>query len=101
MSEPSRRGFMLDQAERRQRPASIRPLTFDELTKPGPTFRNTQYLVPIESVQEGDDQVFAAGAKGAPQGEPVLELETVADYPALRSSVASATRRAGQPLPRI
>ena len=101
MSEPSRRGFMLDEAERRQRPASIRPLTFDELTKPGPTFRNTQYLVPIESVQEGDDQVFAARAKGAPQGEPVIDLDTLADYPTIRSIVASTTVRAGRPLPGI
>jgi len=50
----------LDDAERRQRPTSVRPLTFDDVATPGPTFRNTRHLVPIETVQHGDEQVFAA-----------------------------------------
>jgi hypothetical protein len=69
----TRRHDKLDDAERRQRPTTVRPLTFDDLATPGPTFRNTRHLVPIESVQPGDDRSFAA--PGARFGEPVIDLD--------------------------
>ena len=89
----------LDDAERRQRPTTVRPLTFDDLATPGPTFRNTRHLVPIESVQPADEQVFAA--RGARFGEPVIDLDPLSDNPTVRSIVTSTTVRARTSLPRI
>jgi hypothetical protein len=123
-SKESPRYDKLDDAERRQRPTTVRPLTFDDLATPGPTFRNSRHLVPIESVQPGDEQVFAArGARlrgsGAGHGvpttnqpgvrekpplrfaEPVIDLDLLSDNPTVRSIVASTTVRARTPLPRI
>jgi hypothetical protein len=65
-------------AERHERPTLVRPLTFDDLATPGPRFRNTRHLVPIESVSAGDEQVFAA--RGDRFGDPVIDLDMLTDF---------------------
>ena len=102
MSEDRDRGRFdaIDDADRLRRPAVVQRLTFDELALPGPAFRDTRHLVPIESVRAGDEQVFAArGQRGS--GEPVIDLDPLADHPSVRSVVASTTVRARRPLPQV
>jgi len=89
----------LDEGERRQRPATTRRLTFEELATPGPTFRDTRYLIPIECVESGDVQVFAARAVRL--GEATIDLDPLAALPTVRSIVASTTVQARTPLPHI
>jgi len=89
----------LDDAERQRRPAVIRRLTFEDLARPGAHIRDTSHLVPIESVQAGDEQVFAA--RGARIGEPTIDLDPLADYPSVRSVVASTEIRARRALPNV
>ena len=74
----------LDDADRRRRPETVRRLTFEELAAPGPTFRDTRYLVPIESVEAGDAQVLAA--RSARFGEPIIDLDPLAAFPTVRST---------------
>jgi len=95
-----RRFDVIDDADRLHRPAVVRRLTYEELALPGPAFRDTRHLVPIESVRAGDEQVFAARGRRGP-GEPVLDLDLLADYPSVRSVVASTTVRARRPLPQV
>ena len=94
-----RRVDRLSDVERRERPRDVRALTFDDLARPGPTFRDTSHLVPIESVQTGDCQVFAARSDGL--GMPLIDLDGLASYPTVESIVASTEVRARTPLPHI
>src|SRR5262245_29191718 len=55
-----RRYGVLEDAERGVRPETVRRLTFEEVSAPGPAFRDTSGIVPIESVRDGDVQVLAA-----------------------------------------
>src|SRR4029434_1270112 len=56
-------------------------------------------LVPIESVQAGDRQVFAA--RGDRLGVPLIDLDGLVAYPTAESIVASTEVRARTPLPHI
>jgi len=94
-----RRFDRLSDLERRERPRDVRALTFDDLARPGPTFRDTSHLVPIESVQTGDRQVFAARSDRL--GMPLIDLDGLASYPTVESIVASTEVRARTPLPHI
>jgi len=90
----------LDEAGRR-RPESSERITFDDLAAPVPAGRvDGGRLIPIESVQPGDEQVFAARLPPG-SGETVIDLDRLAEFPSVRSVVASATVRAGRPLPHI
>jgi hypothetical protein len=89
----------LDAEQRRRRPEQIQPLTFENLTRPGPRFRETSGLVPLEVVQAGDTQVFAA--RGNKLSEPILDLDGLASVPSVESVVASTEIRARRPLPAI
>ena len=94
-----RRFDRLSDVERRERPREIHALTFDDLARPGPTFRDTSHLVPIESVQAGDRQVFAA--RGDRLSVPVIALDGLDSYPSVESIVASTEVRTRIPLPHI
>jgi hypothetical protein len=98
-SGEKRRFDRLSDVERRERPRDIRALTFDDVARPGPTFRDTSRLVPIESVQAGDRQVFAA--RGDRFGVPLIDLDGLAAHPTVESIVASTEVRARTPLPHI
>ena len=72
-----RRFDRLSDVERRERPRDVRALTFDDLARPGPTFRDTSHLVRIESVQTGDRQVFAARSDGLDQLMPSVRCVAI------------------------
>ncbi|HTI38961.1 MAG TPA: hypothetical protein VL484_15455 [Vicinamibacterales bacterium] len=95
-----RRYGALDDEERSQRPASIRPLSFEELTTPGPQFRDTSGVVPIESVRTGDTQVLAARGVRT-DANHAIDLDVLADFPSVTSVVATTLVRAARPLPTI
>ncbi len=91
----------LDETERRGRPRVPRRIAFDDFGAPGPRPRiDGRSLIPIESVQPGDEQVFAARLPGR-IGEPVLALDPLAGFPSVSSVVASTAVCAGRPLPQI
>ncbi len=91
----------LDEAGRLHRPAPVDRVTFGDLAAPVPHGRvDGRRLVPIESVQAGDEQVFAARLPRR-YGEPVIDLDRLADFPSVRSIVASTAVRASRVLPRI
>lgn len=91
----------LTEADRHRRPASVRPLAFADLARPGPRLRvDGLSLIPIESVRPGDEQVFAARLPRRP-GEPVVDLTPLAGCPSVRSVVASTIVVASRPLPQI
>jgi hypothetical protein len=98
----SRRGIdELDEHERQRRPSASHRVEFSDLVIPGPRHRvDGGRLIPIESVQPGDEQIFAARLPGRP-GEPVIDLDPLAAFPSVRSVVASTTVRAGRDLPNI
>src|SRR5215468_10007961 len=79
----------LSEEERRQRPSEVRPLTFEDMVSPTHHFRVVRFLVPIESVRAGDDQVFAARWPRQPR-ESVIDLDGLLEYPSVRSVVVSS-----------
>ena len=101
MSSDGGRILGLDEAGRQRRPAASGRITFDDLAAPVPTGRvDGGRLIPIESVQAGDEQVFAARLPHG-SGELVIDLDRLAEFPSVRSVVASTTVRAGRSLPQI
>jgi hypothetical protein len=90
----------LEGAERR-RPLDVHRVVFDDLVEPGPRSRiEARSLIPIESVQPGDEQVLAARLPSR-IGEPVIDLDPLAALPSVRSVVASTTVRARRALPDV
>ena len=87
----------LEGAERR-RPSDVNRVVFDALVEPGPRSRvEARSLIPIETVQPGDEQVLAARLPHR-IGEPVIDLDLLATLPSVRSVVASTTVRARRAL---
>lgn len=75
------------------RPDAVHRVAFGDLVAPGPRGRvDVRALVPLESVQPGDEQVLAARSP---------DLDPLAGIPSVRSVVASTTVRASRPLPQI
>lgn len=97
---PEPRYGLLGDAERLVRPHKTRRLTFEDLAEPGPTFRETSAIVPIESAREGDEQVLAARDR-TDRNKPLIDLGSLARLPSVRSVVASTEIRAERPLPQI
>src|SRR3954454_11397826 len=95
-----RRYGMLDDDERLVRPQTIRQLTFDDLTRPGPTFRDSSDIIPIESARAGDAQVLAARSPKTSR-EHVIDLDGLSQYLSVTSIVATTRVQARQLLPQI
>jgi hypothetical protein len=92
---------VLNDAERYERPKTVRLLTLGGLAEPGkPSFLDTSAIVPIESVVAGDEQVLAArGPRPIP--EPVINLDALANHTSVRSVVAATRIKASRTLPHI
>lgn len=97
--QPRRRHY-LDDDSRRRRPAEIRPVTFEGMAAPGPHFVDIDGIVPIEIVEHGDAQVVAA-CRRPPAQTTGIDLGPLADYPSVRSVVASAPLVLGRSLPNV
>src|SRR5215471_8453610 len=95
-----RRYGVLSDIERHERPLAVLRLTFDELAEPGPAFRDTSAIVPIESVRSGDLQVLAARGLRVTE-ERTIDLDVLADYPTVASVVASTLVQATRTLPHV
>lgn len=96
MTEPEtlNRYGMLDDSERRVRPAEARRVSFEALFQGSVNFTG---LVPIESVRAGDEQVLAARGRGHLE-LPAIDIGTLADFPTVRSLVASTPVETAVPL---
>ncbi|MGI8959536.1 MAG: hypothetical protein ACR2IV_07225 [Bryobacteraceae bacterium] len=82
------------------RPASIVPLSFEDLLHRRRGRRAALEIVPIEAAQSGDTQVLAAREHGK-RHSPVITLDGLADVPSVRSVVASTKIEVGRELPQI
>jgi hypothetical protein len=93
---------VLDDHGRSRRPSELRRLTFDDVVDAGGSMlvRGYARIVPIESVQPGDEQVFAARAPRPAIG-PLIDLDVLAQYPTVRSVVASTSVRTARALPSV
>lgn len=91
----------LDGNERGQRPVSPRRLTFGSLmaTEVAPR-TDCRGLIPIEVVQPGDEQVFAARWPHQ-RDTPIIDLDKLADVPSVTSIVASTVVRARRTIPQV
>lgn len=95
-----RRYGVLEDAERGVRPETVHRLTFEDVSAPGPAFRDTSGIVPIESVRDGDAQVLAARSpRSLP--ERLIDLDALRGYPSVTSVVATTSVQARQERPQI
>ena len=93
-----RRYGALTDAQRQERPTVIRPSMFPGDATPADS-RDARFLVPIESVRSGDQQVLAA--RGPRPADRVIDLDALVDYPTVTSVVATTSVRARRPLPHM
>ena len=85
---------------RLRRPAVISPLSFDDLLQRRRNPHEPYQIVPIETVQPGDTQVFAAREERK-YHSPLISLDELANFPSVRSVVASTSLELHCPLPQI
>src|SRR5262245_19982669 len=95
-----RRYGVLEDVERGVRPETVRRLTFEDVSAPGPAFRDTSGIVPIESVRDGDAQVLAARSPHS-LPEHLIDLDALRSYSSVTSVVATSRVQAREELPQI
>jgi protein phosphatase 1 regulatory subunit 7 len=84
-------------AARLARPEVIMPLSFDHLLHRRRNARMQLGIVPIEAVQTGDTQVFAA-REDRKYNSPMISLDVLSAFPSVRSVVNSTCVKARSPL---
>jgi hypothetical protein len=87
-------------AARLVRPEVIMPLSFDDLLHRRRSARTQLGIVPIEAVQAGDTQVFAA-REDRKYNSPLISLDALAAFPSVRSIVTSTCVKARSSLPNL
>lgn len=109
----------LNHEQRFLRPFSPRPVTFDSLIALYSVPRvDCRDVVPIEVTRAGDQQVFVAREPWLPRAktalelpageiisnwpiEPIIDVDTLADVPSVRSIVSSTVIRARRRIPQV
>src|SRR6266849_5155490 len=85
---------------RLERPHTPFRYTFEHFLELAFLVRSTSPVIPIEAVAAGDVQVLAAREQGK-SGTLVIDLDVLADFPAVESVVASTRIRAGREIPNV